>query len=78
MNAVKSGTMQQATIDIAGMSCGHCVASVNRALGELDGVEVREVTVGSASVSYDPQAVTLEQITAAVEAQGYAADVRAN
>ena len=31
--------MHPATIDIEGMSCGHCVASVNRALGELDGVE---------------------------------------
>ena len=67
--------MEQATIGIQGMSCGHCVASVKRALGQLEGVEVQEVKVGSATVSYDPSAVTPERITQAIADEGYAAQV---
>lgn len=69
--------MEQTRIAIEGMSCGHCVAAVRQALEGVDGVEVREVTVGSATVSYDPQAVTPREIAGAVEAEGYAAQVAA-
>jgi copper chaperone CopZ len=69
--------MEQTRIAIKGMSCGHCVAGVRRALEGLDGVEVREVTVGSATVAYDPAAVTPAEITGAVEAEGYPAQVAA-
>lgn len=67
--------MEQTTIAIQGMSCGHCVAAVKGALGQLDGVEVREVKVGSATVAYDPHAVTPERITQAIADEGYAAQV---
>ncbi|MFL5386415.1 MAG: heavy-metal-associated domain-containing protein [Longimicrobiaceae bacterium] len=67
--------MEQARIEIEGMSCGHCVASVKAALGQLGGVEVQEVKVGSATVAYDPRLVQPEQIAAAVDAEGYAAQV---
>lgn len=64
--------MEQTTIAIQGMSCGHCVAAVRGALAGLDGVQVQEVTVGSATVAYDPRAVSAEQIAAAIEDEGYA------
>lgn len=67
--------MEQATIGIQGMSCGHCVASVKRALGQLAGVDVQEVKVGSATVAYDPAAVTPERIAQAIADEGYAARV---
>jgi copper ion binding protein len=67
--------MEQATIGIQGMSCGHCVASVKRALGQLAGVDVQEVKVGSATVAYDPAAVTPERIAQAIADEGYAAQV---
>jgi copper chaperone len=67
--------MEQTTIAIQGMSCGHCVASVKGALGRLEGVEVQEVKVGSAKVAYDPKAVTPERITKAIADEGYAAQV---
>ena len=67
--------MEQTTIVIEGMSCGHCVASVKGALGRLAGVEVQEVKVGSATVAYDPRALTATHIPLAIEAEGYAARV---
>jgi copper chaperone len=67
--------MERATIGIGGMSCGHCVASVRGALARLEGVEVEELRVGSATVAYDPETVPVERIAAAIEAQGYGARV---
>ncbi len=59
--------MERTSLTIEGMTCGPCVGAVTRALQELDGVEVEQVKVGSATVAYDPRAVTLEQIARAVE-----------
>ena len=63
--------MESTTIGISGMSCGHCVAAVKRALDGIEGVEVREVKVGSATVDYDPQATSAERIARAIEDEGY-------
>ena len=68
--------MEQKTIAITGMSCGHCVAGVKRALSGIEGVDVKEVTVGSATVGYDPNTVTADRITQAIEAEGYRAEIR--
>ncbi len=65
--------MERVTMSVAGMSCGHCVHAVTKALKELDGVTVEKVAVGSATVSYDPGATSVEQITRAVEDAGYEA-----
>lgn len=67
--------MEQTTIAIQGMSCGHCVAAVNGALHRLDGVQVREVKIGSATVAYDPAAVSPERIAEVITDEGYAAKV---
>ena len=42
-----SGTL---SLKIEGMSCGHCVASVQHALGKLDAVEGAEVQVGGVTL----------------------------
>jgi copper chaperone len=64
--------MESMMLQIEGMSCGHCVASVKRALEGVDGVQVEQVDVGSASVAYDPSRTDADRITRAVEEAGYA------
>lgn len=64
--------MERVTIQIDGMSCGHCVAAVGRALRAVPGVDVEQVAIGSATIAYDPGAVSLDRIRAAVRAEGYA------
>ncbi len=64
--------MERVTMTIDGMSCGHCVKQVARALNAVEGVQVEQVTVGTATVAYDPAATSEERITQAVEDQGYA------
>jgi copper chaperone len=63
--------MDRIKLKIDGMSCGHCVSAVDKALKGLDGVKVEQVAIGTATVSYDPGATSPEQITQAVEDEGY-------
>lgn len=59
------------TIKIQGMSCGHCVKSVREALEETEGVEVEDVEIGSARISYDTDKTSREQIEEIIEDAGY-------
>lgn len=68
--------MERATIAIEGMSCGHCVKAVTSALEELD-VDIEQVSIGSATVSYDPEATRLDRIAQAIRDAGYEATVGA-
>ncbi|MFS0752810.1 copper chaperone CopZ [Oceanobacillus sp. 1P07AA] len=65
--------MQTKTLDVQGMTCGHCKMSVEGALQKLDGVTAAEVDLGSGKVdvTYDESKVSLENMKAAVEDQGY-------
>ena len=62
-----------ATLEISGMTCASCVARVEKRLGRLDGV-VAEVNLATekASVRY-PDAVSIDDLVAAVESAGYTA-----
>ena len=46
----RNSLSNRTTLSITGMTCGHCVMSVKRALGELEGVTVEQVAIGSATV----------------------------
>ena len=65
--------MTRTTLKIDGMSCGHCVASVKKALERLDGVTVQNVAVGTATVEYNSDVASPAQIAEAVSDAGYAA-----
>jgi copper chaperone len=63
--------MQHATFEISGMSCGHCVKAVDKALQQTAGVSVDAVAIGSATVSFDPAQTTAQQIAQAIDEAGY-------
>lgn len=63
--------MEKAELRIEGMTCGHCVAAVERALKAVEGVEVERVEIGSAVVAHDPERVGRDRIQSAVEDEGY-------
>ena len=65
--------MEQTTIHIDGMTCGHCANWVTEALKKLDGVTSVSVSVGekNALVEHDEKKVTEEMMVAAVEQAGY-------
>lgn len=65
--------MKQLKLEVAGMTCGHCVHAVREALTALPGVKVEGVSVGSASVSYDETKVNVGDLVDAVSDAGYEA-----
>jgi copper chaperone CopZ len=68
--------MRQATLHIEGMSCGHCVNAVNRALSVVPGVRIDAIRIGRADVSYDESTTDLSRLEAAVADAGYRATVQ--
>jgi copper chaperone CopZ len=60
-------------LTIDGMSCGHCLNAVRAALDRLPGVTIEKVTIGSASVLYDPSKANPQGIIDAVNDEGYTA-----
>lgn len=65
--------MQHVTLNVQGMSCGHCVKAVEGSVGQLAGVNVVDVKLDEAkvNVSFDESQVTLEQIKETIDDQGY-------
>ena len=65
--------METTRIDIAGMTCSGCVASVTRVLKALPGVREVNVTLqpARATIAYDPAQTGLPALTQAIEDAGY-------
>lgn len=63
--------MDELILTIDGMSCGHCVGQVTKALTLLDGVQVNAVRVGEAQVAYDQTRITPSDVARAVTEAGY-------
>lgn len=68
---------QTITLKIGGMSCGNCQKHVQEALVGTPGVRSAEVDLqgATATVTFDAATTTPEQLIAAVEAEGYTAQV---
>ena len=65
--------MKQLTLPITGMTCANCVATIERNLKKLDGVQSTVVNLSSerASVDFDPAKLGLTDLIARVERVGY-------
>lgn len=60
------------SIKIKGMSCGHCVMAVERALGAIAGIKDVKVDLKSGSASYEEtKPVDAKIIADAVKKAGY-------
>ena len=68
--------METTKLKIAGMTCGHCVAAVGKALRGTAGVTEARVDLasGSAEVDHAEGAVSTAALVAAVREAGYAAE----
>lgn len=65
--------MEQITLEVQGMSCGHCVSSIEGSVGNLNGVESVKVHLdnNTVDVEFDSNSVSLEDIKNEIEDQGY-------
>lgn len=65
--------MEKVTLKVDGMSCGHCVKAVEKALRSVEGVSLEQLAIGSATVSFDPTRTTVGALIDAVSDAGYEA-----
>jgi copper chaperone len=63
--------MQNVTIQVQGMSCNHCVNSIEGALKNLGAQGKVDLASGQVSVVYDDNKLSLEVIKDAIEEEGY-------
>lgn len=63
----------QITLHIAGMTCGGCIASVQKLLQAQPGVSTAQVdlTSNSAVITLDPAQTSREQLVKQIEGAGY-------
>ncbi|MCM3671544.1 copper chaperone CopZ [Mesobacillus maritimus] len=65
--------MQTVTLNVQGMSCGHCVKAVEGSVGQLAGVNQVTVKLAEAlvEVEFNESQVSLDTIKETIEEQGY-------
>lgn len=65
--------MKNVTLNVKGMSCGHCVKAVEGSVGALEGVNEVKVNLeaGQVDVSFEDGKVTVNKIKEAIDDQGY-------
>lgn len=65
--------MEQVTLKVQGMSCGHCVKAIEGSVGELDGVHGVNVKLDDAQVeiTFNESQISIDKIKETIEDQGY-------
>jgi Cu+-exporting ATPase len=71
--AIESTQVVESTINISGMHCEMCVASIEKGVKELDGIVSVTVSLNdsTAIVSFDKSKVDQAKIEQTIEARGY-------
>jgi len=64
---------RKATLTAPDISCAHCVATINKAVGGLDGVSkvATDEQTKQVAIEFDPARITLAQIKATLDEEGY-------
>lgn len=65
--------MEKVTLNVEGMSCGHCVKSVEGSVGALSGVSSVKVDLENkkVDVEFNQAEVSLDKIKETIDDQGY-------
>lgn len=63
--------MTQAVLKVEGMSCGHCVSAVEKALEQAGASGKVDLAGKKVAIEYDESRISLEALIAAIEDQGY-------
>lgn len=63
--------MKMITLQVEGMSCQHCVHSIEGALAEIGASGKVDLATSTVEVTYDDGQISLESVKEAIEEQGY-------
>ncbi len=66
-------SVQTTTFNVKGMTCNHCVKSIENALGELKGIETVEVDLkkNTVTASFNEASVGVDKVKEVIEEAGY-------
>lgn len=72
-SSTKNVEIVETTINISGLHCENCVASVTKGINSLEGIEDVVVTLSdsTAVVNFDASKLELAEIEKAIEKRGY-------
>jgi copper-transporting P-type ATPase V len=78
LEAARAAELEHAELAVGGMHCASCAVRIERVLGRQQGVASANVNFAThrASLAYDPGAVDLPELQAAVEKLGYRLEPR--
>lgn len=64
---------QMRVLNIDGMTCGGCVASIHRATADIDGLLTMNIELANnqATISYDDSKTDADTVAAAIEDAGF-------
>ncbi len=62
--------MKQASLEIKGMSCEHCVRQIREEVTSVVGVKTADVVMGSAQVQFDESRCSISDLVSAIHALG--------
>lgn len=65
--------MENVTLNVSGMSCGHCVKAVEENVGKLNGVNSVKVDLETSKVeiAFESEKLSLDTIKETIDDQGY-------
>ena len=69
----EQAALTEVTLNVGGMDCDMCVASIEKGVGEVEGVEFvkAELSDSTTVVKFNEAETSLAQITQAIEKRGY-------
>ena len=63
--------MKTVVLRLEGMSCGHCIHSIEQAVQEAGGCGKVDLKAQSVTIEFDDLKISLDKIKMAIEKQGY-------
>jgi copper chaperone len=63
--------MQHISLKVEGMTCGHCVSSVEGAIKNVGATGKVDLTAKTVQIQFDESKLTIDTIKEAIEDQGY-------
>lgn len=63
--------MQTITLNVEGMSCNHCVNTIEKTLKDMGATGKVNLGAKTVEVSYDENGLSVDTIKEAIEEQGY-------
>ena len=66
-------TLERIVVNTPDMSCGHCVATIEKEIGGLTGVESvkADLPTKQVTIAYDPARVSVPQLEETLDEAGY-------